>query len=167
MPYWAAARLQLHRESLALNFLKVRGFDTFLLRIRECRMVRGRRLMITPPLFPGYAFIGIELQWHAARWTPGVSSLVMDGERPARVPDADIAELRARERDGFVVLPKQPAPKSSLHPGDRLRVRNGPFTGSFGLCAGMAPRDRVLVLLQMLGAERKVAFPRGDIGVAP
>ena len=130
-------------------------------------MVRGRRLMITPPLFPGYAFVGIELQWHPARWTPGVSSLVMDGERPARVPDADIAELRARERDGFVVLPKQPAPKSSLRPGDRLRVRNGPFTGSFGLCAGMAPRDRVLVLLQMLGAERKIAFPRGDIGIAP
>ena len=61
MPYWAAARLQLHRESLALNFLKLRGFDTYLPRIRECRMVRGRRLMITPPLFPGYAFIGIEL----------------------------------------------------------------------------------------------------------
>ena len=69
MPYWAAARLQLHRELLALNFLKFRGFDTYLPRICECRMVRGRRLMITPPLFPGYAFVGIELQWHAARWT--------------------------------------------------------------------------------------------------
>ena len=82
-------------SQLALNFLKLRGFDTYLPRIRECRMVRGRRLMITPPLFPGYAFVGIELQWHAARWCPGVLSLVMDGERPAKVPDRDIAELRA------------------------------------------------------------------------
>jgi transcriptional antiterminator RfaH len=167
MPYWAAARLQLHRESLALNFLKLRGFDTYLPRIRECRMVGGRRLMVTPPLFPGYAFVGIELQWHAARWTPGVSSLVMDGERPARVPDADIASLRARERSGFVVLPKQPCPSLSLRSGDRLRVRSGPFTGCLGLCAGMAARDRVLVLLKMLGSRREIALPRGDVAIVP
>ena len=166
MPYWAAARLQLHRESLALNFLKFRGFDTYLPRIRECRMVRGRRLMITPPLFPGYAFVGIELQWHAARWCPGVLSLVMDGERPAKVPDRDIAALRSHERDGFVVLPKQPKLSSDFHLGDRLRVLNGPFTGYFGLCAGMAARDRVFVLLKMLGCERELALPGGDVAIA-
>ena len=44
------------------------------------------------PLFPGYAFVLIELQWHAARWSPGVHRLVLDGLQPA-VPDKVIAEL--------------------------------------------------------------------------
>ena len=102
----------------------------------------------------------------------GLSSWVkleVIGDERTLLPDNEalLEATRILVRDGFVVLPKQPAPKSSLRPGDRLRVRSGPFGGCFGLCAGMAPRDRVLVLLQMLGAEREVAFPRGDIGVAP
>jgi len=36
----------------------------------------------------------------------GVRRLVMDGEQPARVPDAVIAEIRSRERDGLVDLSK-------------------------------------------------------------
>ena len=32
-----------------------------------------------PPLFPGYAFVSIELQWHDARWCPGVATLIKDG----------------------------------------------------------------------------------------
>jgi transcriptional antiterminator RfaH len=166
MSYWTAARLEPHREHLALHFLALNGFEAYFPRIRERRLIRGRRVVVTPPLFPGYAFIAIELQWHAARWCPGVLSLVMDGERPAKVPDGDVAGLRARERGGFVVLPK-PKPNASFRRGDRLRVRSGPFTGTFGLFAGMAPRDRVLVLLKMLGSERELALPRGDVAMAP
>ena len=62
----------------------------------------------------------------------------MDGERPAKVPDRDIAALRSHERDGFVVLPKQPKLFSDFHLGDRLRVLSGPFSGHFGLYAGMS-----------------------------
>jgi transcriptional antiterminator RfaH len=167
MSYWAAARLQPRREQLALKLLTLAGFETYFPLIRERRTVRGRGVITTPPLFPGYAFICIKLQWHAARWCPGVLSLVMDGERPAKVPDRDIAALRTHERDGFVVLPKQPKLSSDFHLGDRLRVLSGPFSGYFGLYAGMSPRDRVLVLLKMLGGEREVALPRGDVAIAP
>jgi len=128
MSYWAAARLQPRREQLALKLLTLGGFETYFPLIRERRTVRGRGVITTPPLFPGYAFICIKLQWHAARWCPGVLSLVMDGERPAKVPDRDIAALRTHERDGFVVLPKQPKLSSDFHLGDRLRVLSGPFS---------------------------------------
>lgn len=163
MSYWAAARLQPHREQLALKLLKLGGFETYFPLI--CQR-RSRRVMTTPPLFPGCAFICIKLQWHAARWCPGVLSLVMDGERPAKVPDRDIAALRGRERGGFVVLPKQPDPKSSLRLGDRLHVCGGPFTGCCGLYSGMVAGERVLVLLRMLGSQREIALPKGDVAIA-
>jgi hypothetical protein len=54
---------------------------------------------------PGYAFVWIELQWHAARWAPGIVRLVTSGTEPAKVPVSVIEDLKSRERNGFVVLP--------------------------------------------------------------
>ena len=67
--------------------------------------MRGRRVEVTPALFPGYLFIAIVLQWHGARWCPGVLNLIMAGDGPARVPDAVITELRDSERDGLMSSP--------------------------------------------------------------
>ena len=55
-------------------------------RTRDRRIVRGRKVNEIAPLFPSYVFVLIELQWHAARFALGVASLIMDGEKPARVP---------------------------------------------------------------------------------
>src|SRR6516164_6632443 len=107
--YWATAQLQPQRDALALHFLRQAGFETYAPRLRERRTVHGRKVVKTPLLFPAYAFVFITLQWHAARWSPGVIRLVMDGASPARVPDAVIAEIRARERGGLIELPK-PSP---------------------------------------------------------
>jgi transcription antitermination factor NusG len=113
MPYWAAAQLQPQRERLALHTLALAGYVTYLPRLRQHRVSHGRRIETTPALFPGYAFVLIELQWHAARWAPGVTRIVLDGAAPARVPDAVIAEIRSRERGGLVELPPR------FKPGDR------------------------------------------------
>src|SRR5215471_14350155 len=106
--YWAAAQLQPQRDTLALHFLRQAGFETYAPRLRERRTVQGRKVVRTPLLFPAYAFVLIQMQWHAARWAPGVIRLVMDGVQPAVVPDAVIAEIRKREVGGLVELPKPP-----------------------------------------------------------
>ena len=107
--YWAAAQLQPRREALAAHCLALAGFTVYTPRLREQRVLRGRRVEVSPPLFPGYAFVLIELQSHAARWTAGVIRLVMDGMAPARVPDAVIAEIRSREVAGLIELPAPPS----------------------------------------------------------
>jgi transcription antitermination factor NusG len=117
--------------------------------VRDRRIVRGRKVTEAPALFPGYAFVFIELQWHAARYALGVASLIMD--------------LRGRERGGLIKMPPPPKPVGPFLPGDRLRVCSGPLTGLKGLYAGMAPRERIFVLLQMLGGERTVELAQGDV----
>ena len=151
------------RERLALHCLNVSGFETYVPRVKERRIVRGRKVSEIAPLFPSYAFILIELQWHKARFALGVAALIMDGERPARVPDAVIADLHDRERGGLIRLPPPPKPATPFATGDLLRVRSGPFTGLNGLYAGMAPRERIFVLLRMLGGERSVELAQGDV----
>jgi transcription antitermination factor NusG len=105
------------------------------------------------------AFLTVEAQWYAARWSLGVIGLIMDGVRPARVADHIIDDLRKRERNGLIELPK----RSGLKPGDQARILQGPFAGHLGLYAGMRPHERVLVLLQLLGGQQRVELARNAI----
>jgi transcriptional antiterminator RfaH len=157
MSYWAAAQLQASRERLALHCLsKVNGFEVYSPRIKA---PRARREAGTRPLFPGYCFILIVSQWWAARWSPGVIRIVLDGAVPARVPDQVIDEIRRREVRGIVELPEPPG----LEVGDRVRVTRGPLVGLTGLYQGMNGRQRVDILLSILGGACRVTLAKSDV----
>ena len=134
-------------RGLALDQLKRNGFQTYLPRVRERRVVRRRVIEAVAPLFPSYCFVVVESQWHRARWSPGVANLIMDGSVPGRVANSVITELRGREINGLKVG----------------GVKRGPFAGLGGLYAGQAPAERVLVLLSLFGAARRVALPAADV----
>jgi transcriptional antiterminator RfaH len=157
--YWCAALLKAGREALALHCLGLAGYLTYCPRLRAQRLSHGRRIEVRPLLFPGYCFVFIELQWSAARWAPGTLGLIMNGEGPSRVPEAVIAELRSRERNGLIELPKSP----KLRRGDAIRVIHGPLQGLRGLYEGMKPHERVAVLLRILGARQRVELPANAI----
>ena len=159
MTYWCAARLLPNRERLALHCLGLAGFEAYLPRLRVARVSHGRKIEIRPPLFPGYCFLLVTLQWHGARWSPGVAGLIMDGLSPARVSDSVIAEIRSRERGGLIDLPRP----SGLRPGERVRILRGPFSGHLALYAGMTSRERVAILLMLLGGQRRIDLPKGDV----
>ena len=154
--FWACAQLEGNRERLALHCLELGGFTTYLPRLRERRLVKGRQVTVTPALFPGYAFVLIELQWHAARWAPGVIRLVLDGAQPAKVPNTVIDDLRRRERNGLIELPPPPG----LQRGDHVKIVRGAFAGQLALFDGQRPHERVAVLLALLG---RVELPKDDI----
>ena len=99
----ACAQIQGNREGLALHTLALQGFTTYLPRLRV-RRVNGAR-KAPPALFPGYCFVAIELQWHAASKSPGIIRLVLAGGRPARVEGKIIDDLKKRERNGLIELP--------------------------------------------------------------
>ena len=82
----------------------------------------------------------------------------MDGIRPARVADQIIDDLRKRERDGLIELPRL-----KLRPGDRVRLVRGPFAGQVVIFAGMKPRERVEVLLTFLAAQQRVTLSQDDV----
>jgi transcriptional antiterminator RfaH len=156
MSYWACAQLEANRERLALHCLGLRGFEVYLPRLRVKRVTPARKIGVqAAALFPGYAFVLIELQWHAARWSPGILRLVLDGDRPAKVPDKVIAELRGRERNGLVELPPP-----RFRRGDKVRIVRGPLSGLEGLVEGVRPQQRIEILLAVLG---RVELAKGDI----
>ena len=82
--------------------------------------------------------------------------LVLDGDRPAKVPDKVIAELKGREHNGLVELPADPG----FRRGDQVRITRGVFSGQLALFERQRPHERVAVLLQLLG---RVELPKGDV----
>jgi len=158
MSFWSCAQLRPGHNRLALYCLKLAGFEIYSPRLRLPRR-RDRKNLPPPSLFPNYCFVLITLQWHAAHRCPGVIRLVLDGWTPARVPDGVISELMSRERNGLIELPKRPEFRAGAH----VRVRHGPFAGQLALFVGMKPRQRIEVLLSLLGAQQRVELAREDV----
>ena len=159
MSYWACAQTEPQRESAAQHFLELAGYQVYLPRLRVVHAHRGRKTECRPVLFPSYLFVLIQSGWWAARWCPGVACLLTSGDEPMHVSDAIVDEIRSRERNGLVELPR----RDGLKAGDQVRILAGPFEGYLGLHAGMRPHERVLVLLALLGGEQRVELARENI----
>jgi transcriptional antiterminator RfaH len=154
------ARTEPQREKTAQRFLELAGFSVYLPRIRERYAKGGRRIERLGPLFPSYAFVAFrDGRWWDVRWCVGVAAVIMSGGEPAVVSDAVIAEIRGRERDGLVVLPR----RDGFKVGDRVRVVAGPLQGQLGLFDGMRPHERVRVLLALFGGIQRVELARGAL----
>ena len=158
--YWCVCQLMPQKQKLALHCLQeIEHYSIYAPRLREHRMVRGRKVEVRPLLFVNYIFVQIVSGWWSARWAPGVSKIVLgDGAAPARVPDQIIAELKRRERDGAIELSKR-----GLRRGDRIRILRGPFQNHLAIFADMKPRDRIEVLLQLLGSTRHATLESLDV----
>src|SRR6516165_3704446 len=161
MAYWTCAQVEPHQERAAQHFLGLNGFETYCPRLRVIRRSHGRRIETRPCLFPSYLFVAIVAGWWSARWCPHVVRLILNGATPAVVSDQIIAEIRRREVDGLIEL----APPPALRRGARVRILAGPFSGHLAIFADMRPRQRVEILLQLLGGEQRVTLAKKDIEV--
>jgi hypothetical protein len=85
----------------------------------------------------------------------------MDGVGPAKIPDSVIAEIQSREVGGLIEL----APPPALRREARVRILRGPFANHLAIYADTKPRERVEILLQLLGGEQRVTLAKKDIEV--
>ena len=159
---WIVARTEPQREQTARRFLELAGFSVYIPFVRERHAKGGRRIERLRPLFPSYGFVAFQNgRWWDVRWCVGVAAVIMSGSEPAQLGDNIIDGIRGRERGGAIELPARPG----LKPGDRVRILRGPLVDHLGLYAGQRPRERVEILLQLLGGEQRVTLAKKDIEV--
>ena len=160
MKRWYVAYTQLGAETLAEGQLIQQGFETYLPRcirtIRHARRVRD----VVVPLFPRYLFIEIDMQvqrWRSVNGTRGVSYLVAMGDRPAAVPQGIVEEIKSRETSDKLIEVPQKLPYET---GETVEVTTGALTDQVGKFLRMDARQRVVVLLELLGRGLEVSVPR-------
>jgi transcriptional antiterminator RfaH len=147
---WYLVYAKPREESVAKTNLERQHYETYLPLMRQVRKRLGRRVTVVAPMFPRYLFIHLDEttdNWGPIRSTLGVVSLVRFGMKPAQVPDSLITTLRAREDETGI----QVVSADEFKPGARVRLTEGGFAGYEGIFQAKSGRDRVVVLLDILG----------------
>lgn len=163
---WYVVQTHINAEARAASNLLRQGFEVYLPRYLRRRSHARRIEKVAAPLFPRYMFVNIDIatqRWRSVQSTYGVSHLVVNGADPAPVEVAVINALKAREdASGFVKL--EARPKFTI--GEKVRVLAGVFAENLGLFDGMADRDRVAILLDLLGRKVRVSIEADMVAVA-
>ncbi len=163
---WYVVQTQTNAENKAIAHLERQGFATYLPRYLKRRRHARRVDTVAAPLFPRYLFVEIDTnsqRWRSIYSTVGVSRLVSNGDYPVPLPDAVINSLKSRENtSGYVQLDDRP----KFGVGDKIRILEGAFYDCLGIYTGMPDRERVEILLDLLGRKVRVLLGAEVIAAA-
>lgn len=159
---WYLVYAKPRQETVARMNLERQGYTVYLPLVRQPRRHKGRVITVVAPMFPRYLFIQLDRQtdnWGPIRSTFGVVSIVRFGQTAAAVPDDLVALLRSREDEsGIQILPLE-----QYRHGTKVRITEGGFAGYEGIFVAHSGRDRVTVLLQVLGRYTRARVELGAI----
>ena len=152
-PQWYVVHTKPTRELMVGSLLEQQlNLLVYLPEVIETRRNKKRRA----PLFPGYVFVQASLSQAPTQTinsVPGVLQLVSFGGVPQALPAGEIEALRRRLDE---LNDQGGLPTHSFHPGDEVRLKDGPLQGLEAIFLGpMTPSQRVRVLLDFLGTERE------------
>lgn len=163
MEDWYVAYTKARMEKWARSNLWERGFEVYLPFYQKERRHARKVDLVSAPLFPRYLFVRADITesgQHAIGSAQGVQHLVTFGERPAKAPDNVIDRIREREDgNGYVSL----CDPSELRPGDKIRLENGAFMNQTGLFQRTADKERIIVLLQLMGQTVRVKVSSSSV----
>jgi transcriptional antiterminator RfaH len=163
---WYVVQTQVNAEAKAAGNLVRQGFEIYLPRYLKRRSHARKVEQIAAPLFPRYLFVRIDMatqRWRSIQSTFGVSRLVLNGSDPAPISQQVLSSLKAREDEsGYVKLDQRP--KFAL--GEKVRVLVGVFAENLGLFDGLADRDRIAILLDLLGRKVRVSIEADMVAAA-
>jgi len=159
MTTWFVVNTHPNAEGKASQNLLQQGFDVFAPSFLRRRRHARRTDWVPSPLFPGYIFVRFDplvARWRSVMSTVGVRRLICRGELPASVPEGVIDDILARRDErGWIVM----SDPSSFKRGDRVQVTDGVFSDAIGLFDAVSDRNRIFVLLELLGRTVRVRLP--------
>jgi transcriptional antiterminator RfaH len=145
MSNWYVINTKPKKETQVERLFEEGGFTIY----SPKHLVDGR----VKPFFPGYAFLVFEYpgQFQMVKYTRGVKRIVGNDDGPIPIPEEAIQGLKAREKDGVIVLEKYGGEPAV---GDEIEVMEGPLKGLKGVFKKEAgDRERVMILLNYVSYQ--------------
>ena len=157
-PTWFAVCTNAKQEDRAYYNLHAWGVECFNPKIKEYRrnQFTGVATQLPKPLFPRYIFarFSVNHSLHKISFTRGVQRVVSFDHRPAPIADEVIALLQARvDTDGFLRVGEP------LKPGDKVRVKDGPWKALVGVVEReLKSNERITILLDSLKFQSRLTI---------
>ena len=163
MKRWYVVYTRTGMEGIAAGHLEIQGYTVYLpRRLKERRHAR-RIDTIKTPLFPRYLFVELDLstdRWNAINGTYGVKYLVAIGHQPSAAPQGVVEAISARENSEGLVDVIEPCPFTK---GDVVEITHGALIDQTGVFKCDNDKQRVTLLLNLLGHEMEVCLPANAV----
>ena len=129
-------------------------FDVVVPTEEEIEIKDGKRRTVERRVFPGYILVQLimgEDSWYVVRNTPGVTGFVGMGSEPTPLRKDEVDKIMNR------MEAEAPKVKFSFRPGEKVRIRSGPFSDFIGTVDEIdIDRAKVKVLVSFFGRETPV-----------
>jgi transcriptional antiterminator RfaH len=162
---WYLVHTKTRQEQSACENLARQGYTVYFPRIKVIKRVRGLKQALREPLFPRYVFLqpsSTAQSLAPVRSTLGVAAIVRFGQEPAQMRGDVLQNIRNFEAQRNAA---KDADINPLQPGQSVRVADGPLAGLEGLISSVS-KERVIVLMQLLGLDTEVQLSRHQLLLA-
>jgi transcription antitermination factor NusG len=134
--------VRIKTEHQVATILRSKGYEEFL----PTSNSRKRRTTHDTPLFPGYLFCRIVPNAQGLIVsTPGVIRIVSFGGKAAPIDPEEIHSIQLVVKSG---APTQASP--GFHPGELVRIEDGPLRGAVGTLISVRKPHRLAVSITMM-----------------
>jgi transcription antitermination factor NusG len=158
---WLVLRTRSHHENIVERSLQQKAITAFLPRHRVVHRRKDRRVTLEMPLFPGYVFVQPRIdQFENIRYVRGSCGFVVQGDKPAEMPEKELAAVRILVGSGaeLAVNPK-------LIPGQKVEVIAGPFMGVQGELIRVKSQDRLVINAYLVSSSVSVEVDADKIAI--
>ena len=156
MKYWLVATYKINESKRLESNLLNQNFDYYLPKIKIKKADSNLKEEV---LFPGYVFINTRLEdYSLIKYTKGIKKVVKFGKNIPRLTDYEIKNIQSIEKlsNSKPIIPK-------INIGQEALVADGPFKGILVKVCSLPSKERIEVLLTILGSLRKVSILNKDL----
>lgn len=151
---WFIVQFKPNAHHRAVKNLNQQGFETFLPLLDTTSRNGSRFINSSRPLFPGYMFVKFDktnIHWHKINNTFGVSRLITFNSIIKSIPATVINNLTKRcDLSGKLM------PLKELEKGSKVKVLSGPFANFIATVEKYETKQRIWVLMGLMGREAKI-----------
>lgn len=156
-PAWYLLQCKPRQDERAEEHLKNQQFVCYRPLIEVEKRKNGRLTQVKESLFPGYLFVHLRLDdnWAPLKSTRGVSRIVHFGKGSLPYPVADSLIHSLQER----IAQQATTPAPLFTPGEKVFIQEGCFANLEAIFEQMDGERRVMLLLNLLGRQQRIALP--------
>lgn len=176
---WYALRVQSEREEKIKEGLfariRAKGLEQHVSQIvvpaeNVSEIKEGKKKVSQQKMFPGYILIELSLNeagevpegvWFAIMETPGISGFVSsDRRKPEPLDDMEVRQIL----NDIESRKEKPKPKVEFEPGNKVRIKEGPFENFDGTVEAVdATKWMLKVKVSIFGRDTSVELEYGKV----
>lgn len=156
MNYWLVATYKINEIKRVETNLKNQNFDYYLPKILTKKHNHNLKEEV---MFPGYIFINTDMDNHSSvKYTKGIKNIIKFGANISYMTNEEIKSIKLIEKSSRIEPLFQ-----EIQIGQEVNIVSGTFKGNIAKICSLPSKERLGVLLHILGSLRRIDISEKDL----